>query len=59
VDVVWNLAQVQHAVDDLISTGLQSKDTELLRRILQQTKDPETRAQLAKALGNQVTEAGE
>jgi len=59
VEVVWNLEQVRHAVEDLESTGLQAKDSQLLQRILQQTKDPVTRAQLAKALGNTVTEAGE
>lgn len=59
VDVVWNVEKVQHAIDDLSSTGLQTKDAELLRRILLQTKDPETRAQLQRALGNSATEAGE
>jgi hypothetical protein len=59
VEVVWNLEQVQHAVDDLTSTGLQARNTQLLQRILLQTKDPETRAQLVKALGSSVTEAGE
>ena len=59
VDVVWNLEQVQHSVDDLASTGLQAKNASLLQRILQQTKDPETRAQLLKAMGITVTEAGE
>jgi hypothetical protein len=59
VEVVWNPGQVQHAVDDLASTGLQSKNTPLLRRILLETKDPDTRAQLEKALGNTAIEAGE
>ncbi len=59
VDVVWNMEQVQHSIDDLVSTGLQARNAALLQRILQQTKDPETRAQLFKALGNTVTEAGE
>jgi len=43
VEVVWNLEQVRHAVEDLESTGLQAKDSQLLQRILQQTKDPVTR----------------
>jgi len=59
VDVVWNPEQVRHALDDLTSTGLESRNTQLLQRILQQTKDPDTRAQLVKALGNTVVEAGE
>jgi hypothetical protein len=53
------MEQVQHSIDDLVSTGLQARNAALLQRILQQTKDPETRAQLFKALGNTVTEAGE
>jgi hypothetical protein len=59
VEVVWNPDQVEHAIDDLRSTGLEAKDTQLLQRVLRQTKDPEARARLEKILENTPTDVGE
>jgi len=49
-DVVWNMDEVRHAVDQLASTGLPARSAQVVQQIMQRTTDEETRALCQRAL---------
>jgi hypothetical protein len=51
-DLVWNIAEVRHAVESLIATGVPPRSAQVVSRIMQQTNDAETRALCVRALAS-------
>ncbi|HEY2843373.1 MAG TPA: hypothetical protein VGJ09_06975 [Bryobacteraceae bacterium] len=58
-DVVWDLAEVRHAVDELIATGLPAHSAAVVTRIMQQTSDAQIRELCQQALDGIATAAGQ
>jgi hypothetical protein len=58
-DVVWNVAEVRRAVNELIATGVPPRSTQVISRIMQQTSDAETRELCARALAGVGLAAGQ
>jgi hypothetical protein len=58
-DVVWNIAEVRRAVNELISTGVPAHSAQVVSRIMQQTSDAEVRELCARALATVGTAAGQ
>lgn len=50
MDVVWNMAEVKHALDDLATSRVASRSVQVVEKILRQTTDEETRALCQRAL---------
>jgi hypothetical protein len=57
-EVVWNIAEVRRAVNELIATGVPPRSAQVVTRIMQQTTDAETRALCERALAS-IGGAGE
>jgi hypothetical protein len=51
-EVVWNVAEVRRAVNELIETGVPPHSVQVVARLMQQTSDPETRALCKRALAS-------
>ena len=51
-EVVWDMDEVKRSLDDLVATGLPGRSVNVVRRILSQTTDAETRALCERALQN-------
>ena len=49
-EVVWNIAEVRRAVNELIAMGAPASSAHVVTRIMQQTSDLETRQLCARAL---------
>jgi len=49
-EVVWNIAEVRRAVNELIDTGVPERSANVVSRIMQQTSDAEVRALCERAL---------
>jgi hypothetical protein len=49
-DVVWNIAEVRRAVNELIETGVPPRSADVVSRIMRETSDAETRDLCARAL---------
>jgi hypothetical protein len=49
-DIVWNMDEVRHAVDQLASTGMPARSAQVVQQIMQRTTDEETRALCQRAL---------
>ena len=58
-DVVWNIAEVRRAVNELIATGVPPRSAQVVSRIMQQTSDAETRELCARALAGAGVAAGQ
>jgi hypothetical protein len=58
-EVVWNIAEVRRAVNELIVTGVPPRSAEVVARIMQQTTDAETRELCARALAGAGLAAGQ
>ncbi len=58
-DVVWNIAEVRRAVNELIVTGVPPRSAEVVSRIMRQTSDAETRELCARALAGPGVAAGQ
>jgi hypothetical protein len=58
-EVVWNIAAVRRAVNDLIATGVPPGATQVVSRIMQQTGDAEIRALCERALSSAGVAAGQ
>jgi hypothetical protein len=58
-DVVWNLAEVRRAVNELIVTGVPPRSVEVVSRLMHQTSDAETRELCARALAGVGVAAGQ
>jgi hypothetical protein len=58
-DVVWNIAEVRRAVNELIVTGVPPHSVEVVSRIMRQTSDAETRELCARALAGAGVAAGQ
>ena len=58
-DVVWNIAEVRKAVNDLIATGVPPRSVQVVARIMQQTGDVEVRELCARALAHVGSAAGQ
>jgi hypothetical protein len=58
-DVVWNIAEVRRAVEELIATGVPPRSTQVVSRLMQQTDDAEVRALCERALANVSSAAGQ
>jgi hypothetical protein len=58
-DVVWNIAEVRRAVNELIVTGVPPRSVEVVSRIMRQTSDAETRELCARALAGAGVAAGQ
>jgi anionic cell wall polymer biosynthesis LytR-Cps2A-Psr (LCP) family protein len=58
-DVIWNIAEVRQAVNELIETGVPARSTQVISRIMQQTTDAETRELCARALAGVGLAAGQ
>jgi len=58
-DVVWNIAEVRRAVNELIATGVPPGATRVVSRIMQQTGDAEIRALCERALSRVGVAAGQ
>lgn len=58
-DVVWNIAEVRKAVNDLITTGIPARSTHVVSSIMQQTSDVEIRELCARALAGAGVAAGQ
>ncbi len=57
-DVVWNIAEVRRAVNELIVTGVPARSTQVVSRLMLQTTDAETRELCARALAGAGVAAG-
>jgi hypothetical protein len=51
-EVVWNIAEVRRAVNELIATGVPARSAHVVSQIMQQTGDPEIRALCEQALAS-------
>jgi hypothetical protein len=51
-DVVWNIAEVRRAVNELIATGVPRHSARVVSRLMQQTSDAEIRALCQQALAS-------
>lgn len=51
-DMVWNVAEVRRAVNELIATGVPPHSAHVVSQIMRQTADAETRALCAQALAS-------
>jgi hypothetical protein len=51
-DVVWNIAEVRRAVNELIATGVPPHSARVVSRLMQQTSDAEIRALCQQALAS-------
>lgn len=49
-EIMWNMDEVRHALNGLVSSRVPARSAELVRRILSQTNDEETRALCQRAL---------
>ncbi len=49
-DVVWNMDEVRHALDQLTSSRMPARSAQVIEQILRQTTDEETRALCQRAL---------
>jgi len=58
-EVVWNIAEVRRAVNELIALGAPASSAHVVTRIMQQTSDPETRELCERALAGLGTAAGQ
>ena len=58
-DAAWNIAEVRSAVNELIETGVPSRSTQVVSRLMQQTSDPATRELCARALAGAGVAAGQ
>ena len=58
-DVVFNIAEVRRAVNELIATGIPPGSAQVVSRIMQQTTDAETRELCARALADAGVAAGQ
>jgi hypothetical protein len=58
-DVVWNIAEVRRAVNELIVTGVPPRSVEVVSRLMLQTSDAETRELCARALAGAGVAAGQ
>jgi hypothetical protein len=58
-DVVWNIAEVRRAVNELIETGVPARSVQVVSRLMQQTGDAETRELCARALAGIDVAAGQ
>ena len=58
-DVVWNIAEVRRAVNELIVTGVPPRSAEVVSRLMEQTTDAETRELCARALAGVGLAAGQ
>ena len=58
-EVVWNIAEVRRAVNELIVTGVPARSAQVVARIMQQTTDAETRELCARALAGAGLAAGQ
>ena len=58
-DVVWNIAEVRRAVNELITTGVPPRSVNVVSRIMRQTSDAETRELCARALAGVGVAAGQ
>ncbi|MCU1338544.1 MAG: hypothetical protein JWO19_4125 [Bryobacterales bacterium] len=57
-EVVWNIAEVRRAMNDLIATGVPARSAHVVSRIMQQTSDPEIRDLCEQALAT-ISGAGQ
>jgi hypothetical protein len=57
--VVWNIAEVRRAVNELIAMGAPASSAHVVTRIMQQTSDAETRELCERALAGIGTAAGQ
>ncbi len=51
-EVVWNMDEVKHALDDLATSRVAARSAQVVEKILRQTSDEETRALCQRALQN-------
>jgi hypothetical protein len=58
-DVVWNIAEVRRAVNELIATGMPERSAQVVARIMQQTSDAEVRELCMRALASIGVAAGQ
>jgi hypothetical protein len=58
-DVIWNIAEVRKAVNELIATGVPPRSMGVVSRIMRQTDDAETRELCARALAGAGAAAGQ
>jgi len=58
-DVVWNIAEVRRAVNELIATGMPERSAQVVSRIMQQTSDAEVRQLCVRALASIGVAAGQ
>jgi len=58
-DVVWNIAEVRRAVNELIVTGVPPRSVDVVSRIMRETSDAETRELCARALAGAGVAAGQ
>jgi len=58
-DLVWNIAEVRHAVTELIATGVPPRSLDVVSRLMRQTSDAETRELCARALAGVGVAAGQ
>jgi len=49
-EIVWDMDEVRRALDELAASGMPERATQVIRRIMHQTTDAETRALCARAL---------
>lgn len=48
--VVWNMAEVRRAIDEVTASGMPARSAQLVEKIMRQTNDEETRALCQRAL---------
>ena len=58
-DLVWNIAEVRNAVNELIATGVPPHSIDVVSRIMRQTDDAEIRELCARALAHAGSAAGQ
>jgi hypothetical protein len=58
-EVVWNIAEVRSAVNELIATGLPPRSVQVVSRIMRETNDAEIRALCERALASVGSAAGQ
>ena len=58
-EVVWNIAEVRRAVNELIATGVPPHAAQVVSRIMHQTSDAEIRELCARALASTGVAAGQ
>lgn len=58
-EVVWNIAEVRRAMNELIATGVPPHSVQVVSRLMQQTSDEEIRELCARALAGAGVAAGQ